>query len=464
VSTAAVTTNPSVFQRRPENLSSIFQEILTAIMRLRTNRESVSNAQEFRAMVQKHLKLAEKEARALGYSAQSVRLALFAVIALVDESVLNRQIETFSDWAGNPLQKEWFGSSEAGNVFFQNVDGLLNNSTVALPETEPSKVADLLELHQLCLLLGYRGRYGDTAQRELRMVVESIGDTIGKSAALSKTCRLHGNCHSRGRSIAFRSMGTAAVVRIHGLSDPRAPVVRWIQPLAQVGNIDFKSLRNRSEEVGTDMIVYVCTACALLIYLVAAWVLGSLLGLQGRDLWIFRGGLALIGCVAGAAVVWFYIKTSKQKAGALSPGLKGSEIDGLIREANAGLKSCNLGRRPNLKKLPVVFVLGNSKTGKTSNVVQSGLEAKLLAGQVYEGSSIVPVHTRLANFWYARNTVFVEVNDTAVADTAWWSRLLRRLQPGKLSALKGGHPPRAAIVCFSCETFGNPPELERLNR
>ena len=67
-----------------------------------------------------------------------------------------------------------------GNVFFQNVEGLLNNSTVALPETEPSKVADLLELHQLCLLLGYRGRYGDTAQRELRMVVESIGDTIRK--------------------------------------------------------------------------------------------------------------------------------------------------------------------------------------------------------------------------------------------------------------------------------------------
>ena len=42
-----------------------------------------------------------------------------------------------------------------------------------------------------------------------------------------------------------------------------------------------------------------------------------------------------------------------------------------------------------------------------------------------------------------------------MADNAGWQRLVRRLRPGKLgSALgKGQQAPRAAMVCFDCETF-----------
>ena len=174
----AVANNQSVFQRRSENLSFVFQEILTAVMRLRTNRQSVSDARKFRTEMQKCIELAEKEARALGYSSQAVRLAFFAVIAFVDESVLNQRMEMFSDWVGNPLQKEHFGSFDAGNVFFQNVDRLLGDSTLPLAETDSARLADLLEVHQLCLLLGYRGRYGDTAQSALRVVIEATGDKI----------------------------------------------------------------------------------------------------------------------------------------------------------------------------------------------------------------------------------------------------------------------------------------------
>jgi type VI secretion system protein ImpK len=58
-------------------------------------------------------------------------------------------------------------------LFFRNVTELLNRS-------ESTEVADVLELHALCLLLGYRGRYafGDTS--EIHSVLQRIRDKIAR--------------------------------------------------------------------------------------------------------------------------------------------------------------------------------------------------------------------------------------------------------------------------------------------
>jgi type VI secretion system protein ImpL len=208
------------------------------------------------------------------------------------------------------------------------------------------------------------------------------------------------------------------------------------------------------------MIVYVATALVFLVYLVAVWLLSPLLGIQSRDLWILRGGLGLIGLTASVVFVWFHIKISKQKAAAAGTTTltkhQGSNIDDVLREAEARLKSSKLGPRSNLKKLPVVLILGDLGTSKTSCVLHSGLEAELLAGQVYEDKTTVPIPTRSANIWYAKSTAFLEASSKTSSDAGLWTYLLKRLQPGKFSALKGGHAARAAVVCFSCETFVQP--------
>ena len=104
-----------------------------------------------------------------------------------------------------------------------------------------------------------------------------------------------------------------------------------------------------------------------------------------------------------------------------------SEIAAVIGEAEARLRSSNLGRNAKLRKLPIVFLIGVSGTAKTSTMVHSGFEPELIGGQVYEDKNIVP--TRSANLWYAKNTVFIEPNNKA-AETGVWTRLLRRIQPG----------------------------------
>jgi type VI secretion system protein ImpK len=158
-------------QQRTENLAFVFQEVLTAITRLRTNRQSVSDAPTFRMQVKEALAAAEREARQLGYSQEAVRLAIFGTVAFLDESVLNQRVPAFSDWARKPLQEELFGVHIAGEIFFDNLQRLMG-------QTDSSETADVLEVYQLCLLLGYRGRYGTASKGEVTALIHSIDAKI----------------------------------------------------------------------------------------------------------------------------------------------------------------------------------------------------------------------------------------------------------------------------------------------
>jgi type VI secretion system protein ImpK len=166
-----MTTNEVSSQTRSENLAFVFQEILTAIIRLRTNRQAVSDSALFRTQIRDALTLAVKEATKLGYSPETVRLGVFAVVAFLDESVLNQQVPAFADWASKPLQEELFGVHVAGEIFFENLRRLLG-------QTDSVQLADVLELHQLCLLLGYRGRYGTGARGELKALIDAVEEKI----------------------------------------------------------------------------------------------------------------------------------------------------------------------------------------------------------------------------------------------------------------------------------------------
>ena len=109
---------PSADTRRPENLALIFQDVLTAIERLRANRQGVTDANAFRHHTREALKTAASQALAAGYTADDTRHATFAAVAFLDESVLNSQNPIFADWLRKPLQEELFGTHIAGEEFF----------------------------------------------------------------------------------------------------------------------------------------------------------------------------------------------------------------------------------------------------------------------------------------------------------------------------------------------------------
>ena len=170
---------------RVNSLALNFQEVLTAILRVRFQRQHVQDAESFRAQMRHSLQSAMQDARSAGYASDTVQMGVFATVAFLDESILNLQSPVFGDWARRPLQEELFGGHLAGEGFFRNLQQLLSAQ-------DSTEVADALELYCLCLQMGYRGRYalGDTGElhqllRQARAKIERIRGAARLSPPIS---------------------------------------------------------------------------------------------------------------------------------------------------------------------------------------------------------------------------------------------------------------------------------------
>lgn len=154
-------------------LASALQESITAVVRLRADRQPVNDAAAFRTQLTQLLARAEQEAIGYGFTPQDARLAIFAVVAYLDESVLNARIPALAEWSRRPLQDELFGGHMGGEWFFQHLDQLLTRP-------DSPELADLLEVHQLCLLLGFRGKYGAGDRGELHAISSRVGERLAR--------------------------------------------------------------------------------------------------------------------------------------------------------------------------------------------------------------------------------------------------------------------------------------------
>jgi len=138
---------------RSYSLASCYENALTTIVRLVSLPPAqLPSAETFRQSIAGALKVSREKGKSLGYGSEANNSAFFAVVAFLDESVLRLQNPAFDSWARRPLQEELFNHNRAGEIFFDNLRGLLGREDS--PET-----ADCLEVYCLCLLLGFKGRY-----------------------------------------------------------------------------------------------------------------------------------------------------------------------------------------------------------------------------------------------------------------------------------------------------------------
>ncbi|MBI4877912.1 MAG: hypothetical protein HY822_25045 [Acidobacteria bacterium] len=209
------------------------------------------------------------------------------------------------------------------------------------------------------------------------------------------------------------------------------------------------------------MNVYWASGGVFIIYIVSAWFITSLTKLTGTDLYMLRGFLGSVGLTSYAIFYWWIQKRQAAKdqaasgaapaAGAAGAAAGTDDVDLLVRDAEAKLAASRLAAEAKIPLLPVILVMGEPGSTKTTAVVHSGMEPELLAGQVYQETNVVP--TRGANLWFARQAIFVDTAGRLLAEPARWERLLKKLQPGKLRSVvgKGAQAPRAAIVCADLE-------------
>jgi type VI secretion system protein ImpL len=220
--------------------------------------------------------------------------------------------------------------------------------------------------------------------------------------------------------------------------------------------------------------LFIGSAVAFVAWAGFAYMGTKYFNLSGTSSYLFVGALSAMG-ISLWTVFYFYQKKisdkiqgagkSGQSSGGASSGGEGGgsgeggapELDQLLREANTRFSQSSIGQGQTIANLPLVFVVGDRGTSKTTSVLQSGIVPELLAGQIYQqGNEIVP--TRTGNFWFARGFAFVEAGGAILGDPASWARLVKGLQPGKIKSLvgKGGQAPRGVLLCVSLESFMAP--------
>ena len=213
-------------------------------------------------------------------------------------------------------------------------------------------------------------------------------------------------------------------------------------------------------------LLYLITGVSLSVYIVLAFLAAKFLGLKDTDLYVFLAILAAIGALAAGAFVWWKMRQggSELPAELAKAADAGSdeELDGLIREAEGKLAASKAAAGASIGNLPLVFIVGEPGTTKTSVVLNSGLEPELLAGNVYQGTQVAP--TRTANLWLGHGTVFAETAATILNAPPRWVRLVRKLKPGNLKSVVGSNAqaPRAAVVCINAEVFTQPGSSDTL--
>ncbi len=203
--------------------------------------------------------------------------------------------------------------------------------------------------------------------------------------------------------------------------------------------------------------LYAVTGAVLLVYLVLVWFFAGWLNPPGSGVWVLRIGLWFIGLIGAGFTAWWIHrqKAAEGSDASAAPSGATTEVDLLVRDAIRKLKASPMGRGATLRNLPLIFVAGDPGSAKTTTIIHSALDPELLAGQVYQESTVVP--TRVANFWYTRQAVFVDGGGGLFSQPDLWRRLIRLVQPGRIASAGGKQQAaRAAIVCFDCENFLRP--------
>jgi type VI secretion system protein ImpL len=103
-----------------------------------------------------------------------------------------------------------------------------------------------------------------------------------------------------------------------------------------------------------------------------------------------------------------------------------TEVRKLIAEANCRLSESPNSPKSQLAGLPLYLIAGTQGTGKTSAIVNSSLEPRLLAGQAFRESRIAS--TDYCNFWFANGAILADISGQIFQEQPEnWETLLRLL-------------------------------------
>jgi type VI secretion system protein ImpK len=111
----------------------------------------------------------ERGAAEAGMRADDVEAAVFALVAFLDETVLNVRGAARDVWLTRPLQLELYRRNDAGEVFFDRLEALRARRESGI---------EALEVYYACLLFGFAGRYRLSPAERLAALTADVGRDV----------------------------------------------------------------------------------------------------------------------------------------------------------------------------------------------------------------------------------------------------------------------------------------------
>jgi len=178
---SAVAEQPStaVSRRRARShsdLISLAAPVFELVLKLRSG--ALAPSSTLRSTVHQMLQEMEQRGATLRHSEKQINSVKFALAAFVDETVLTTHSALSAEWEKFPLQLEYFGEHLAGVKFFERLDEMLKQI-----QTE----ADVVEVYYLCLLLGFKGKYGVYMEDQLKELIKNTAVQLKRVGRLQET-------------------------------------------------------------------------------------------------------------------------------------------------------------------------------------------------------------------------------------------------------------------------------------
>ncbi len=151
-------------EQRTARLADVYAPCFSLALQLRATDE-YGDAEVLRRRIKHLLEALQRKAAAAELAPEDIREAEFALVAFLDETLLSSEWSQKDRWLARPLQLELYDRYDAGEAFFDRLDGLRAN---------PGLHAEVLEVYYLCMALGFKGKYQLHGQEELRALIEEV--------------------------------------------------------------------------------------------------------------------------------------------------------------------------------------------------------------------------------------------------------------------------------------------------
>jgi type VI secretion system protein ImpK len=156
-------------QTNKNDLVTFAGPVFDLILRLKAGIVTPSN--ELRPQIAALLLDFEKRAERYRFNHKIIQVSKFALASFVDETVLTNNFPLRDEWEKNPLQLEYFGEQLAGNKFFDKLQAMLK---------QIETTQDAVEIYYVCMLLGFKGRYGVYEQEKLLAIMQTTANALVK--------------------------------------------------------------------------------------------------------------------------------------------------------------------------------------------------------------------------------------------------------------------------------------------